>query len=136
MKAAWLACLAALCAGMTCGCASSRLGEAPSGAFAVEALSDVGGEAAKVRTDRMMVWKAHLEIEVWNVSNAVAQACSTWKPGMRRPRQLATKGAFQNFQCHGTVEPMIRYSSSLFGTLLIPRIRPIASPANWPSRAR
>jgi hypothetical protein len=30
------------------------------------------------------------------------------------------------------VEPMIKYSNSLFGTFLIPRIRFIASPANWP----
>jgi hypothetical protein len=62
----------------------------------------------------------------------VAQACSTWKPGIRCPMQLATRGAFQNFQCQGIVEPMIRYSSSLLGTFLRPSIRFIASPANCP----
>jgi len=62
----------------------------------------------------------------------VAHACSTWNPGTRRPMQLATSGAFQNFQCHGTVEPITRYSIWRRGTLRRPRIRFIASPANCP----
>ena len=64
--------------------------------------------------------------------NPVAQACSTWKPGTRWPMQLATSGAFQNFQCHGTVEPITRYSMCSFGTPRLPRMRLAASPANWP----
>ena len=47
--------------------------------------------------------------------------------------QLATSGAVQNFQCQGMVEPITRYSNAWLGTFLRPRIRPIASPANWPT---
>ncbi len=41
--------------------------------------SDVMGPVAagtmtEVRSDRMLIWKAHLSIEVWNVSNAVSVA--------------------------------------------------------------
>ncbi|MCX7007698.1 MAG: DUF4349 domain-containing protein [Kiritimatiellaeota bacterium] len=31
-------------------------------------------KSSEVRADRMLIWKAWLEVEVWNVSNAVAQA--------------------------------------------------------------
>ena len=35
-----------------------------------------GGDSAEVRPDRMLIWKANLSIEVWNISNAVNQAGS------------------------------------------------------------
>ena len=61
----------------------------------------------------------------------VAQACSMWNPEVPWPRQCATMGAFQNLKCHGTVEPMIVYSTACFGTFRLPRIRAADSPANW-----
>ncbi len=62
----------------------------------------------------------------------VAQACSTWKPGILKPMQLATSGAVQNFQCQGIVEPITRYSRRRWATPRRPRIRLMLSPANWP----
>lgn len=32
-----------------------------------------GGDSAEVRPDRMLIWKANLSIEVWNISNAVTE---------------------------------------------------------------
>lgn len=34
----------------------------------------VAGNMTEVRSDRMLIWKAHLGIEVWSVSNAVSEA--------------------------------------------------------------
>ncbi len=33
-----------------------------------------GGDSAEVRPDRMLIWKAHLGLQVWSVSNAVSEA--------------------------------------------------------------
>jgi len=33
-----------------------------------------GGDSAEVRSDRMMIWKAALRIDVWSISNAVIEA--------------------------------------------------------------
>jgi hypothetical protein len=59
------------------GCASHKMKMAGGGAYAVDAMVMPGSASdgmAEVRPDRMLVWKAHLSMQVWNVSNAVAQA--------------------------------------------------------------
>lgn len=33
-----------------------------------------GGDLTQVQPDRMLIWKAHLSLEVWSLSNAVGQA--------------------------------------------------------------
>jgi hypothetical protein len=63
---------------LLCGCTTySRSDLAPRGAGA--GLSIVEGEASSgfesvVQADRKLIWKAHLNIEVWSVSNTVAAA--------------------------------------------------------------
>jgi len=57
------------------GCASTAMyAKAPG--LARLGGGDAGTEAKHnaVRADRLLIWKAGLELEVWNVSNAVAQA--------------------------------------------------------------
>ncbi len=56
------------------GCTSTMMSKSP----ATLKLGGGGGAAEadqqEVRADRMLVWKAWLDLEVWNVSNAVARA--------------------------------------------------------------
>lgn len=37
--------------------------------------TDGRADTAEVRPDRMLIWKAHLSLTVWNISNAVDRAC-------------------------------------------------------------
>lgn len=57
---------------LLCGCASTtkrtRIYDA------MMPPSSAGNSMTEVRIDRMMIWKAALSIEVWNMSNAVAEA--------------------------------------------------------------
>lgn len=69
-----LAAMAVLSALALAGCAKFRGGtEAPSSA-GTESRDQAGTEMTEVHPDRMMVWSAHLSIQVWNVSNAVGDA--------------------------------------------------------------
>jgi hypothetical protein len=59
------------------GCVRAKRGGGFDGVYALEAMAMPGSASAgmaEVRPDRMLVWKAHLSMQVWNVSNAVAQA--------------------------------------------------------------
>jgi hypothetical protein len=73
MKTKLVASVLALCLAGTLlpGCTSA----AHFASYKAPSAALVGASAgSEVRADRMLVWKAWLEMEVWNVSNAVAQA--------------------------------------------------------------
>jgi len=59
---------AIMVAALLSGCATTYAKRASGSALTSGAVS---GNMAEVRTDRMLIWKAHLSIQVWNVSNAV-----------------------------------------------------------------
>jgi hypothetical protein len=52
------------------GCATSARRASGSGLI----RSAAAGETAEVRTDRMLIWKANLGLQVWSISNAVSVA--------------------------------------------------------------
>ncbi|MCX6995759.1 MAG: DUF4349 domain-containing protein [Kiritimatiellaeota bacterium] len=64
-----LACVAALS-----GCATSA--KRVAGSADIMMSGAAADNTAEVRPDRMLIWKAHLSIEVWSVSNAVSEATS------------------------------------------------------------
>jgi hypothetical protein len=63
-----LAALACVAAASGCG----TLGKRASGSGMMPGAAD--GSMTEVRPDRMLIWKAHLSIQVWSVSNAVSEA--------------------------------------------------------------
>ena len=74
MKTAWAG-VAVLAGGMVlCECmTSAKRGE---GEAAALMPAQARGDMNEVRPDRMLVWKASLNLEVWNVSNAVVRAAA------------------------------------------------------------
>jgi hypothetical protein len=70
MKKTVLLLMGVIAVAMLCGCGVTMY-RAPLG-------KDVGVKAdmTAVRPDRMLIWKANLSIEVWNISNAVKEASS------------------------------------------------------------
>lgn len=60
-----------LAGGMGCATVSMK-GRAGSASFMAPAAAE--GESAEVRSNRMLIWKAHISLEVGSVSNAVAKA--------------------------------------------------------------
>jgi hypothetical protein len=64
----------ALAGTLTSGCASNAIYALKGGSAAAMAGEAAAPDSSGVRSDRMLIWKAWLELEVWNVSNAVARA--------------------------------------------------------------
>jgi hypothetical protein len=57
------------------GCAThARRGGGASYVDAMMPPSATGNDMTEVRPDRMLIWKAHMSIQVWSVSNAVSEA--------------------------------------------------------------
>lgn len=71
MKKTILFLIVAACVALLSGCTSTD------GAYSGSNINPSGyatGTMAEVQPDRMLVWKAYLSIQVWSVSNAVAEA--------------------------------------------------------------
>jgi hypothetical protein len=70
--------IAILVTGLACVAVLSGCGTPPmhnlGNSAAFRTPSPTAGNMAEVRADRMLIWKAHLSVQVWNVSNAVSEA--------------------------------------------------------------
>lgn len=74
MKSKTLFLLAMATVAMLSGCQSAA--HSRRGYGADMAMGMAGDDMTEVKPDRMLIWKAHMSLEVWNVSNAVAEAVS------------------------------------------------------------
>lgn len=65
---------------LAAGCASTKHRSMGMGGLGVPQSAAMrqerggSGDAAPIATDRMLVWKAYLNLEVWSISNAVSEA--------------------------------------------------------------
>lgn len=61
---------------ITTGCATKKV-HLPAARAGVSAIMDrEPSRMADVRADRMLIWKAHMSIEVWSISNAVNEVAA------------------------------------------------------------
>ena len=73
MKMMWVS-LAMLSVGLLVGCQSAA--SYKSGYRADMAMGMARGDKTEVKPDRMLIWEAQISLDVWNVSNAGAEAVS------------------------------------------------------------